>query len=43
MVLILHPALWIPNQGAAFLGGPVVVTDNEALCLDKPVSEMILI
>ena len=43
MVLILHPALWIPQQGAAFLGGPVAVTDHEALCLDNPVSEMIVI
>lgn len=43
MVLILHPAIWIPKHGAAFLGGPVAVTDHEALCLDNPVSEMILI
>ena len=41
MVLILHPAIWVPKQGAAFLGGPIAVTDNGALCLDNPASEMI--
>jgi Xaa-Pro aminopeptidase len=43
MVLILHPAIWVPKQGAAFLGGPIAVTDNGALCLDNPASEMIVI
>jgi Xaa-Pro aminopeptidase len=43
VVLVIHPGIWVPKQGAAFLGGPIVVTDNGALCLDNPMSEMIVI
>jgi Xaa-Pro aminopeptidase len=43
VVLVLHPSIWVPKQGAAFVGGPIAVTENEALCLDNPVSEMIVI
>ena len=41
VVLVLHPSLWAPKQGAAYLGGPIAVTENEALPLDNPVSEMV--
>lgn len=43
MVFVIHPAIWAPDQGAAFIGGPVAVTEKEALPLDNPVSEMIVI
>jgi Xaa-Pro aminopeptidase len=43
MVFVIHPAIWAPNQGAAFIGGPIAVTEKEALPLDNPVSELIVI
>jgi len=43
MILVIHPAIWVPTQGAAFFGGPIVVTEKEALHLDNPVSEVIVI
>lgn len=43
VVLVLHPSIWALNHGAAFLGGPVAVTESGALPLDNPVSEMVVI
>ena len=43
VVLVLHPSVWAPKQGAAYVGGPVALTENGALPLDNPVSEMVTI
>jgi Xaa-Pro aminopeptidase len=42
MIFIIHPAIWVPQQGAAFVGGPVVVPQDGApiIQLDKPQSEI---
>jgi Xaa-Pro aminopeptidase len=41
IIIILHPSIWAPNEGAVYFGGPVAVTDHGALQLDNPVSEII--
>lgn len=41
MVLVIHPAIWVPGKGTAFVGGPVVVSDGRAVRLDTPQSEII--
>jgi len=43
VVLVLHPSIWASKQGAAYVGGPIAVTDNGALHLDTPMSEMVVI
>ncbi len=42
MIFVVHPALWVPQQGAAFVGGPVVVTQDASpvLPLDAPQPEI---
>jgi len=41
MVLVVHPAIWIPNEAAAFLGGPIAITEQEASQLGEPQGEII--
>jgi Xaa-Pro aminopeptidase len=41
VVLVLHPSIWVPKQGSAYVGGPIAITENGALPLDNPVSEMV--
>jgi Xaa-Pro dipeptidase len=40
MVLVIHPAIWVPEQGAAWTGGPVLVSSSP-LSLDEPQREII--
>jgi len=41
VVMIIHPAIWVPEKGAAFVGGPIAVADGEALRLDTPQREIV--
>jgi Xaa-Pro dipeptidase len=41
IVLIVHPGIWIPNQGAAWTGGPIVIGNGQARPLDGPQEEII--
>jgi Xaa-Pro dipeptidase len=40
MVLVIHPAIWVPQQGAAWTGGPVLVSSTP-MPLDEPQPEII--
>jgi Xaa-Pro aminopeptidase len=40
MVLVIHPAIWVPERGAAWTGGPVLVSSSP-LSLDEPQLEII--
>jgi Xaa-Pro dipeptidase len=40
MILVIHPAIWVPEQGAAWTGGPVLVSSSP-LSLDEPQREII--
>jgi Xaa-Pro dipeptidase len=40
MVLVIHPAIWVPNRGAAWTGGPILTCDSP-LQLDTPQEEII--
>jgi Xaa-Pro aminopeptidase len=41
MVLVIHPAIWVPGRGTAFVGGPIAVSDGQALRLDHPQPEIV--
>jgi len=41
MVLIIHPAIWVPGKGTAFVGGPIAVSNGGGVRLDHPQSEII--
>jgi Xaa-Pro aminopeptidase len=41
MVLVIHPAIWVPGRGTAFVGGPVLVSNGRAVCLDTPQAEIV--
>jgi len=41
VIMIIHPAIWVPDQGAAFVGGPIAVSDGEPLRLDTPQREIL--
>jgi len=43
IVLVVHPSIWAPKQGATYFGGPIAVTEDGAVQLDNPVSEMVVI
>ena len=43
MILVIHPAIWVPGRGTAFVGGPIAVSDGKAMRLDNPQSEIIAI
>jgi Xaa-Pro dipeptidase len=43
MVLVIHPAIWVPGGGTAFVGGPISVSDGRVVRLDRPQSEIIQI
>jgi Xaa-Pro aminopeptidase len=43
MILVIHPAIWVPGRGTAFVGGPVAVSDGKAARLDKPQTEILVI
>ncbi len=36
VIMVIHPAIWVPGRGTAFVGGPVAVSDGPADCLDTP-------
>jgi Xaa-Pro aminopeptidase len=40
MVLVIHPGLWVTDKGAAFVGGPIAVTEDSPSRLDTPQTEM---
>lgn len=40
MVLVIHPAIWVPQRGAAWTGGPVLV-GSTPMPLDEPQPEII--
>jgi hypothetical protein len=35
MIIVIHPAIWVPGRGIAFLGGPIAVSEAEAVRLDN--------
>jgi hypothetical protein len=39
--MIIHPAVWVPERGAAFVGGPMAVGDDGPLVLDTPQREIL--
>ena len=41
MVLVIHPVVWVPGKGSAFVGGPISVSEGSAVRLDCPQSEII--
>jgi Xaa-Pro aminopeptidase len=43
MIIVIHPAIWVPDRGTAFVGGPIAVSDGKAMRLDSPQSEIIAI
>jgi Xaa-Pro aminopeptidase len=40
VILVVHPGVWVARQGAAFLGGPIVITETGFEHLDSPQSEI---
>jgi Xaa-Pro dipeptidase len=43
MIIVIHPAIWVPGRGTAFLGGPIAVSDAEAVRLDNFQPDLITI
>jgi len=43
MILVIHPAIWVPGRGTAFVGGPIAVSDGSAVRLDNPQAEIVTI
>jgi hypothetical protein len=43
MIIVIHPAIWVPGRGTAFVGGPIAVSGGDAVRLDNPQSEIITI
>jgi Xaa-Pro aminopeptidase len=41
VIMVIHPAIWVPGRGTAFVGGPVAVSDGPADCLDSPQAEIV--
>ena len=41
IVLVIHPAIWVPGKGSAFVGGPISVSDGSPMRLDNSQSEII--
>jgi Xaa-Pro aminopeptidase len=41
MVLVIHPSLWAADHGAAFVGGPIAVTEGGFIALDTPQTEIV--
>jgi Xaa-Pro aminopeptidase len=41
MILVIHPAIWVPGQGTAFVGGPIAVSNDAAIRLDNPQSTIL--
>jgi Xaa-Pro aminopeptidase len=41
VILVVHPGIWVADKGAAFIGGPIVVTDGAPNHLDTPQAEII--
>jgi Xaa-Pro aminopeptidase len=41
LVLVLHPSIWRPPEAAAFVGGPILITEKGPVTLDRPQSEII--
>ena len=40
VILVVHPGIWVAGKGAAFIGGPIAVTDAGNIHLDTPQSEI---
>jgi Xaa-Pro aminopeptidase len=40
VILVVHPGLWVAGKGAAFVGGPIVVTEGGFIHLDTPQTEI---
>jgi Xaa-Pro aminopeptidase len=40
VIMVIHPPLWVANQGAAFVGGPIAITEGGAIALDTPQTEI---
>jgi hypothetical protein len=40
MVLVSHPAIFVPQRGAAWVGGPFVIAESGNIPLDKPQTEI---
>ena len=41
MIFIVHPAIWVPGRGAAWVGGPIVTSEDGPVRLDQPQDEII--
>jgi Xaa-Pro aminopeptidase len=41
MILVIHVGVWVPGEGSALVGGPIVVGQSGAIPLDHPQREMI--
>ena len=41
MVPVVHVGVWVPDEGAAFVGGPIVVIQSGTIRLDHPPQEII--
>jgi Xaa-Pro dipeptidase len=40
VILVVHPGLWVAGKGAAFVGGPIAITENGFIHLDTPQTEI---
>jgi Xaa-Pro dipeptidase len=40
VILVVHPGIWVAGKGAAFVGGPIAVTESGNIHLDSPQSEI---
>jgi Xaa-Pro aminopeptidase len=40
IVLVIHPSLWAADKGAAFIGGPIAITEGGSIALDTPQTEI---
>ena len=36
VILVVHPGIWVADKGAAFIGGPIAITDSGNIHLDSP-------
>ena len=40
VILVVHPGIWVAGKGAAFIGGPIAVTDGGNIHLDSRQTEI---
>lgn len=41
MILVIHVGVWVPGEGSALVGGPIVLRQAGVTPLDHPQREMI--